>query len=76
MNNHFLFWLLFDLRLFYYNSMLIKGEYNDILNGINAVVFLTYKPAGRGEESQVLKNEDDIDAFMKAIVISKCSCKI
>ena len=60
MNNHFLILILFGQLLFCHNSRLIKGEYNDILNGINAVVFLTYKPAGRGKESQVLKNEDDI----------------
>lgn len=55
---------------------LINGKYNDILNGLNAVVFLTYKPAGRGNENQVLKNEEDIDAFMKAVKTPKCSCKI
>ena len=55
---------------------LVKGEYNDILKEINAVVFLTYKPAGRGEENLVLKMDEDVDAFMKAIITPKCFCKI
>lgn len=55
---------------------IVNGEYNNLLNGINAVVFLTFKPAGRGKKEQVLKNEADTDAFIKAIKTSKCSCKI
>jgi len=53
-----------------------NGEYNNLLKDINAVVFLTYKPAGRGREEQVLKNEADTESFIKAIKKPRCSCKI
>lgn len=55
---------------------IVKGEYNDQLDGINAVVFLTYKPAGRGAENAVLRKGAQTDEFIKAIKTPKISCKI
>lgn len=57
-------------------TQMVNGEYNELLRGINAVVFLTYKPAGRGSKGSVLKEKKDIDAFIKTIRFPKISCKI
>lgn len=55
---------------------LVNGKYNELLKGINAVVFLTYKPAGRGTNDRVLKKGEETDTFLKAIKAPKISCKI
>lgn len=55
---------------------IVNGEYNELLKNVNAVVFLTYKPAGRGTEKHVLKQEKQTNEFIKAIKSPKCICKI
>ncbi len=55
---------------------MVNGEYNNQLSGINAVVFLTYKPAGRGADNAVLRKGTQTDIFIKAIKLPKISCKI
>lgn len=53
-----------------------KGVYNDLLKGINAIVFLTYKPAGRGTTDLVLKDGERMKAFIEAVKAPKTTCKI
>lgn len=55
---------------------MIRGEYNELLAGINAVVFLTYKPAGRGNQELVLKDGAEIDTFIKGIKKPEIACKM
>ena len=55
---------------------MVNGEYNDLLKDVNALVFLTYKPAGRGPETNVLKQDEQIERFIKAVKSPKCLCKI
>lgn len=55
---------------------IVNGVYNDLLKGINAIVFLTYKPAGRGTTDKVLKNGKELNAFIEAVKAPKTSCKI
>ena len=50
-----------------YTIDMVNGEYNNQLSGINAVVFLTYKPAGRGADNAVLRKGTQTDIFIKAI---------
>jgi len=55
---------------------IVNGTYNDLLKGINAVVFLTYKPAGRGSEKLLLGEGADLDTFVNAVKAPKTTCKI
>ena len=55
---------------------IVNGEQNYLFAGINAVVFLTYKPAGRGANNAMLRDVSRIDEFIKAIKSPKISCKI
>ena len=47
-------------------TTIVKGEYMEKLAGINAIIFLTYKPAGRASDKHVIKKEG-LTCFLKAI---------
>lgn len=55
---------------------IVEGRYNKLLTGINAVVFLTYKPAGRGGFENVLKTGDVLNKFLNIVKSPKTICKI
>lgn len=55
---------------------ILKGNYNKLLENINAIIFLTYKPCGRADESMTLNKNDDFMSFIHLIDNSKCSTKI
>lgn len=55
---------------------ILKGEYNKSLTKINAIIFLTYKPYGRANESKTLNLNDDFMTFVNLIDNSKCCAKI
>lgn len=46
---------------------IVNGNYDDRLNGVNAMVFLTYKPAGRATGRHIIKQGKGLIAFVKAI---------
>lgn len=43
------------------------GKYYQLVAGVNAIIFLTYKPAGRAGFEGVIKRGEDYDAFLIAI---------
>jgi len=53
---------------------ILKGNYNYILEGFNAIIFLTYKPMGRGNESLCLQFNEDLINFCN--LINKNYCRI
>ena len=55
---------------------IVEGTHNELLKGINAVVFLTYKPAGRGTDELLLEDENKQKAFVEAVKSPKIACKI
>jgi len=55
---------------------ILNGEYNNMLKGVNAVVFLTHKPAGRANESDMLYLNEDFMDFVNMIDKSQCCAKI
>ena len=55
---------------------ILKGQYNKLLTKINAVIFLTYKPCGRADESKTLNLCDDFFKFVGLIDNSQCCSKI
>lgn len=55
---------------------IVKGKYNDWLYDVNAIVFLTYKPAGRGDGKNVIRPGRTLNAFMKEIQTPTIPCKI
>lgn len=48
-------------------SDLLVGRYNEELRGVNAVVFLTYKPAGRASNGGVIRYCEEFVRFTKLI---------
>ena len=57
-------------------TTIVNGAYNDLLKGINALVFLTYKPAGRGSDTHLLQFDAKTKAFVNAIKSPQTSFKI
>ena len=57
-------------------TKIVNGTYNDLLRGINAIVFLTYKPAGRGSKIHLLRLDAETQAFVNAVKSPQTSCKI
>ena len=55
---------------------ILEGRYNGLLEGINAIVFLTYKPAGRGENRLVLRDDENMEEFLSKIAKPQTICKI
>ncbi len=45
-------------------TMFLKGYFDNRLNGINAVVFLTYKSAGRADKDKCLIPDPSLDEFL------------
>jgi MoaA/NifB/PqqE/SkfB family radical SAM enzyme len=52
---------------------LLRGRYNDLLAPIRSVIFLTYKPAGRGPSDRCLIAGPQLDCFL-ALVDSHDAC--
>jgi MoaA/NifB/PqqE/SkfB family radical SAM enzyme len=48
-------------------TRIANGKSNQGLVGINAIIFLTYKPAGRAGDGCVIKKGEDYDEFLSAI---------
>ena len=46
---------------------ILRGEFNKCFEGVNAVIFLTYKPAGRANINHIIKNDYLLDEFLKMI---------
>ena len=55
---------------------ILRGKYNEILSGLNSIIFLTYKPHGRGSMTDILKINDNLKNFIKQIDHNKCSARI
>lgn len=48
-------------------TSILLGLQNQYFKGINAVIFLTYKPAGRANDKYILKNGNSLNNFLCAI---------
>lgn len=44
-----------------------RGKYNQHLDCVNAIIFLTYKPAGRGTSKDVVKKSAELERFVSVI---------
>ncbi len=56
--------------------LLLEGKYNKYLEGINGLIFLTYKPQGRGEASRCLINDEKLIRFMALVEEDHCLARI
>jgi radical SAM protein with 4Fe4S-binding SPASM domain len=55
---------------------ILGGRYNDSLEGVHAIVFLTYKPRGRAAVSGCLKPGAALDQFLQAVKKNSCSAHV
>jgi len=55
---------------------LLKGRYNDLLTGVNSIIFLTYKPAGRASADDCLVLDDQLRAFISLVDRNDCCARI
>lgn len=46
---------------------IVSGKHNEVFEGVNAIIFLTYKPAGRGTEDGVLKAGEEMERFVQKV---------
>lgn len=55
---------------------LLEGTYNEYLEGINGLIFLTYKPQGRGVTDGCLKNDERLKRFLALVEEDRCLARI
>ena len=55
---------------------ILRGRYNQSLQGINSIVFLTYKPLGRADNSRILRINQDFLSFINLVDNNSCSTRI
>ena len=55
---------------------ILSGKYNQYVLNVNSIVFLTYKPLGRGDSSRVLKMDKNFLTFVKLVDNNFCSTRI
>lgn len=55
---------------------IVNGEFNNLISAVNSIVFLTYKPAGRGKADYVMKENEQLQLFLEKIQFPQCMCKI
>lgn len=55
---------------------IILGKYDKELEGVNAIIFLTFKPAGRGNNIYIIKEGFEYLDFLKAVKNKKSNIKI
>ncbi len=55
---------------------ILEGRYNDVLQHLNGVVFLTYKPKGRAAPGKCLKPGDNLTKFVSLTDNNKCCAHI
>ena len=51
---------------------ILEGKHNDLLKGFNSIIFLTFKPLGRGSEDLCLELNDDLKNFCSLIDENHC----
>ena len=55
---------------------LLRGRSNPLPDGVNAIVFLTYKPRGRANADRCLKPGAELDAFLCAVNEATCNAHV
>ena len=55
---------------------ILLGKRNELLRGVNAVIFLTLKPIGRATREDCLRDGPDLGRFIASIEGNRCSAKI
>lgn len=55
---------------------ILKGRFNNMFSDLNAIIFLTYKPAGRAKPDDCLQWNDDLKDFVQLIDNHRCSIRI
>ncbi|MDR3595245.1 radical SAM protein [Clostridium sp.] len=65
-----------DNRSIYEGIDILSGKYNDLLKGVNGVIFLTYKPKGRAGLDKCLDMDDVLNKFISLIDSNMASVRI
>jgi len=55
---------------------ILEGEFNKKIKKVNAIIFLTFKPSGRGDSNHILRNDSCLHKFLGLIDNNKASCNI
>jgi radical SAM protein with 4Fe4S-binding SPASM domain len=55
---------------------ILEGKYNNLLEGYNSIIFLTFKPTGRGTKDLCIELNDDLKNFCRLIDHNRCALKI
>ena len=57
-------------------TLILNGKYDKYLHDFNSVIFLTYKPTGRAENSESIKSSNNLKSFLDLIDNPVTSIKI
>ena len=55
---------------------ILNGKYNKCLKDTNSIIFLTYKPLGRADNSRILRMDQDFLNFVSIIENNSCLTRI
>jgi len=55
---------------------ILNGRYNQSLQGLNSIIFLTYKPLGRADKAHILRNNQDFLSFINLVNSNSCSTRV
>lgn len=55
---------------------ILMGKYNEMIPRLNAIIFLTYKPAGRAAQNHCLKFDSRLRKFISLIDNNNCRTRI
>jgi radical SAM protein with 4Fe4S-binding SPASM domain len=48
-------------------AQILNGGYDEYLQNFNSVIFLTYKPTGRAENSESIKSKENLKSFLNLV---------
>ncbi len=67
---------LLNRKNIYQGIEILEGKYNELLDGFNSIVFLTYKPMGRGTGDLCLELNNSLSRFCALIQTQNCMINV
>lgn len=55
---------------------ILKGKFNEVLEGVSGLIFLTYKPKGRADKESCLKKDERLMEFLSLVNQKECTTRI
>ncbi len=56
-------------------TQILQGKYDEYMNVFNSIIFLTFKPGGRGQSKDSIKSPELLESFLKSVNQTKSTIK-